>query len=152
MSRQRRHTTALVERIARVREAQAKQRLSRALAHERAQRSLTEASAARLQATDQGLMALLAREKVDLLRTGLYHDLANAQQVALAKDREALEKREQLRTVCADELARKSHYRDRASCRAREAARAYELTEERKEATGPIEVWVLRGVRKMSHE
>lgn len=152
MSVDRRDTTALVERIARVREVQAKQSLSHALARESEQRLLAEASATRLQSTEQGLMALVASERLDLSRTALYQDLASAQQVTLASEQQVLKEREEARTVRADDLTRKSHYRDRASLRAGEAARAYRLTGERKDAEGLVELWVLRGLRRTSHE
>ena len=152
MSRDRRHTTALVERIACVREAQARQRLSHALACELEQRSIAEASAVRLRDTEQRLVALLASDRIDLLRTSLYQDLAGTQQITLANDRKTLEEREETRAVHADELSRKTHYRDGASRRARDAVRAHQWTEERKEADGLIESWVLRGLRKGSHE
>ncbi len=152
MSRDRRHTTALVERMACVREVQAKQRLSDALAQENEQRLLAEASAGHLQDTEQGLMRLFASEKLDLSRTGLYQDLASAQQIMLANDQKVLKAREETRTACADELTRKTHYRDGASLRAHNADRAHQLMEERKEVDGLIESWVLRGLRMVPHE
>lgn len=152
MSMDRRHTTALVKRIACVREVQAKQSLSHALARESEQRLLAEASATRLRNTEQGLMTLLASERLDLSRTGLYQDLASTQQVTLANDQQALKEREEVRTLRADELSRKTHYHDGASLRARDAVRAFQLKEERKEADGLIESWVLRGLQKTSHE
>jgi len=135
-----------------VREVQAKQGLSQALAREREQRLLAEASATRLQSTEQGLMTLLASERLDLSRTGLYQDLASAQQITLANDQQTLKEREEARVARADDLARKSHYRDGASLRAIGAVRTYQLTGERKEAEGLVESWVLRGLRKASHE
>lgn len=152
MSRNRRGMAALVERIACVREAQAKQQLSDALKREREQRLLVEASSARLRDTEQGLITVLASERLDLLRAGLYQDLASAQEIALANDEMALEEREATRAVRADELTRKTHYRDGASLRARDAARKHQSMEERKEAAVLIESWVLRGLRRPSHE
>lgn len=150
MSRNRRRATALVERIARVREAQAKQQLSHALAQEREQRLIAEASAGRLRSTERGLMALLTNERLDLMRTSLYQDLASAQQIAFANDHKALKERAEARAVRADELTRKTHYRDRASHRARDAAVAYQLLEEGKEAGELIESWILRQFRRVS--
>jgi len=150
MSRDRRHATALVERIARVREARAKQQLSHALAHEREQRLVVEASTDRLRSTERGLVALLANERLDLLRAGLYQDLASAQQIALENDKKVLKERAEARVDRADELARKTHYRDKASHRARDAAVAYRLMEEGKEAGELIESWVLRQFRRVS--
>jgi hypothetical protein len=152
MSMDRRHTAALVERIARVREVQAEQSLSHALARESEQRLLAETSATRLQSTERGLMALVASERLDLPRAVLYQDLASAQQVTLASEQQTLKEREEVRVVHADDLTRKSHYRDRASLRAGEATRAYRLTWERKDAEGLVELWVLRGLRRTSHE
>lgn len=151
MSLDRRHTTALVERIACVREAQAQQQLSGALAREGEQRLLEEASAVRLRNTERGLMTLLASEKLDLMRAGLYQDLASAQQRTLANDRTALTEREEARAECAAELTRKTHYHEGAALRARDAAETHRLTEERKESTELIESWVLRGLRENSH-
>lgn len=151
MSMDRRHTTALVERIARVHEVQAKQRLSHALAHESEQRLLVDASTARLRDTEHGLMALFASERLDLLRTSLYQDLSSAQQVTLANDQGALKEREEESAMRAGELARKTHYHEGASLRARDATREYQLTQERKEADGLIESWVLRSLRGASH-
>ncbi len=150
MSRDRRRATALVERIARVREAHAKQQLSHALTDEREQRLVAEASAGCLRSTERGLVAVLTNERLDLMRASLYQDLASAQQIALADDQKVLKERAEARAIRADELTRKAHYRDRAWHRARDAAVAYRLLEEDKEAGELIESWVLRQFRRVS--
>lgn len=152
MNRDCRHTTALVERIARVREVQVQQELARATTHEHEQRLLTEASADRLRDTERGLKSLLGSKRLDLSRASLYQDLADAQQVALAGHQEALESRETARAGCVTELARKTHYRDGASRRAHAAVRDHRLEEERLQAADLIESWVLRGIRADTHE
>jgi len=152
MSRNRCHATALIERVARAREAQAKQELSRALAHEREQRLVAEASAGRLQDTETGLTALIASERLDLLRTRLYQDLASAQLIASANDQKILKEREEARSIRTNDLTRKAHYHDRVSHRARDVAAACRSLEEAKEADELIESWVLRQVWKAPHD
>lgn len=152
MNRDRRHTTALVERIARVREVQVQQELARATTREHEQRALTEASADRLQDTERRLKFLLGSKRLDLSRASLYQDLADIQQIVLAGHQKALESRETARAGCVTELARKTHYRDGASRRAHAAARDHRLEEERLQAADLIESWVLRGIRADTHE
>jgi len=152
MSRNRCHATALIERVARAREAQAKQELSRALAHEREQRLVAEASAGRLQDTETGLTALIASERLDLLRTRLYQDLASAQLIASANDQKILKEREEARSIRTNDLTRKAHYHDRVSHRARDVAAARRSLEEAKEADELIESWVSRQVWKAPHD
>lgn len=152
MSRDRRHTTALVERIARVREMKVQHALAHATTREHEQRVLTEASDDRLRDTERGLASLLRSKRLDLSRASLYQDLAGTQQVTLAGHQEALEAREETRADCATELARKTHYRDGASRRAHAADQDHRLEEQQRQAAELIESWVLRGIRAATHE
>lgn len=152
MSRDRRHTTALVERIARVREMKVQQELAHATTREHAQRVLTEASGDCLRSTERRLASLLMSKRLDLSRAGLYQDLACAQQSTLAGHQKTLEEREGARAMCATDLARKTHYRDGATRRACAAVKDHRIAEEHRQAEGLIDAWVLRRIRGAAHE
>lgn len=152
MSHDRRHTTALVERIARVREMKVQHELTYATTREQEQRVLTKASDDCLRATERRLTSLLTSKRLDLSRASLYQDLEGVQQVTLAGHQKTLAEREEARATCVTELARKTHYRDGASRRARAAVQDHRMGEERRQAEALIESWVLRGIRDATHE
>lgn len=152
MSHDRRHTTALVERIARVREMKGQHELAHATTREQEQRVITEASDDCLRATERGLTSLLTSKRLDLSRVSLYQDLAGVQQVTLAGHQKMLEEREEMRATCVAELARKTHYRDGATRRARAAIQDHRSEAEHRQAGELIESWVLRGIRDAAHE
>lgn len=145
MSRDRCRTLGLIERIARVREAQARQHLADAIEQEREQRERVEATSDRFRAAEQALAGLRSREALDLPRLGLYQELASSIDAQLVNENNVLYARLKARAVRSGELAHQTHYREHVSERLKDAIHDRGASREARTSDERLEAWVLRG-------
>lgn len=134
---------AVVERVARVREVQAKRRLVEAHAREREQQAQVDQAQFLLRRAERALSSLIAKRQVDVACLELYAELTREADHCVAEAAEALSARSEERVECAGDCRRSVKYREQAQLR-----RDIEL-EERQRAREEynrqecLEVWLL---------
>lgn len=144
MKRDARATFALIERIARVREAQAQQHLAQAIGQEKSQQECVETTACRLRDVDVALHVLQMKERLDISRLALYREVASSIDVALAREQDVLLDRCKARATRSSELAREAHYRERVSERVIKVTQEIQSAIEHQGADERLENWLVR--------
>lgn len=139
-------TFVLIERIARVREAQAQQRLAQAVGQEKSQRECVENTACRLRNADVAVNVLQAGERLDVSRFALYREVASSLDAALTHEQDLLLDRCNARAARSSDLMREAHYRERVSERVVEVTQEVQGAIERQGADERLEYWLVRSV------
>lgn len=139
-------TFVLIERIARVREAQAQQRLAQAVGQEKSQRECVENTACRLRNADVAVNVLQAGERLDVSRFALYREVASSLDAALTHEQDLLLDRCNARAARSSDLMREAHYRERVSERVVEVTQEVQGAIERQGADERLENWLVRSV------
>lgn len=151
MSLDRLHTLTIIERAARVKETECRQRLADAIVSEAEQRECVEAVARRQQHADAALKALCKGATLDMARLALYRDLANTIDLALRHENRVLGERTELCEARTKELGRETRYCDGVAQRIDDVVRAHRARVDIREADDRLEAWLLSTNRVQNH-
>lgn len=151
MSLDRLHTLTVIERAARVKETECRQRLADAIVSETEQRERVEAVARRQQLADAALKELCEGATLDMARLALYRDLTNAIDLALHQEHRVLGERTELCEARTKELVRETRYCDGVAQRIDHVAHEHRNLVGIREADERLEAWLLGTNRVKDH-
>lgn len=137
-------TLALMARVARVREIQAKQVLARAIGRKDAQVARTDEAQALAGRSDTALHGAVHGPLVDLARLPLWQALSSHVQAALADEREQLRQREDQVVEQAGVAGKQARHRERLEEKAAVASEGIRQAHDARQLEFATEAWLAR--------
>jgi hypothetical protein len=137
-------TLALMARVARVREIQAKQALAEAIGQKDAQAARTDEARVRTERSDTALHGALRGPLIDLARLPLWQALSSHAQATLEDEREQLRQREHQVVEQAGVAGKQARHRERLEEKAAMACDGLRQAHDARQLDFATEAWLAR--------